>query len=87
MAIMRNFSYRDGERTIGFKVGGLACRGETTIAKIESKRFPSGILEVSIYVMDEDKSATIWKALTVTTIGVYVEEYDWKKIISCKSDK
>ena len=73
-------------RKVGFKIGSNVCENETTVSAIESRR-QDGMLIVDVYVCDKENSEAKWKTITATTDNVYVEEYDWKKVIKCKSEK
>ncbi len=73
-------------RKVGFKVGSTVCDNETTVSSIESKR-DSGMLIVDVFVCDKDNSEAKWKTITVTNNNVCVEEFDWKNVIKCRSER
>ena len=73
-------------RRIGFKVGSSVCENETTVSSIESRK-EFGFLIVDVYVCDKENSEAKWKTITVTNNDICVEEYNWKEVIKCKSER
>lgn len=77
---VRQISYGENERKVGFKIGSSVCNGETNVSSIEEE-FKDGFLIAKVYVNDKHNSVALWKKIMVTQNNIVVTEYDWKKII------